>query len=134
MKARIVQGFPRVRDRIALLAAVAIALVFAVSFARSLFGALEARAAVDKLRNENAGLQQQVDAIAAERLLLDDRAFLELLARGYGLGSPLEHPFALAADAAELPADAPGSASRRLAVPQAERSPLDLWIEILFGG
>lgn len=134
MKVRVLQAFPRLRDRVALIAVSAIALVFVVTFARSLVGALEARAAVEKLRNENAGLQEQVDAIAAERLLLDDRAFLELLARGYGLGSPLEHPFALAADAAALPLDAPGSPSRRLAVPRAERSPLDLWIEILFGG
>ena len=96
--------------------------------------ALDARAAVDRLRNENAALQEQVDALAAERLLLGDRAFLELLARGYGLGSPLEHPFALSADAPALPLDAPGSATRRLATPQVEQAPLDRWLEIIFGG
>ena len=122
------------RDRIALIAAAAIALVFIATFTRSLVGALDARAAVDRLRNENAALQEQVDALAAERLLLGDRAFLELLARGYGLGSPLEHPFALSADAPALPLDAPGSATRRLATPQVEQAPLDRWLEIIFGG
>lgn len=122
------------RDRFAIAAAAAVALVFVATFARSLIGALDARAAVDRLRNENAALQEQVDALAAERLLLGDRAFLELLARGYGLGSPLEHPFALSADAPALPLDAPGSATRRLATPQVEQAPLDRWLEIIFGG
>ena len=122
------------RDRVALIAAAAVALVFIATFARSLVGALDARAAVDRLRNENSVLQEQVDALAAERLLLGDRAFLALLARGYGLGSPLEHPFALAADASELPIDAPGSAARRLATPSVDASPLERWLEVLFGG
>jgi cell division protein FtsB len=134
MKVRSLYSARGLRDRLAIIAAAAIALVFIATFARSLIGALDARAAVDRLRKENAALQEQVDALAAERLLLGDRAFLELLARGYGLGSPLEHPFALTADAPDLPIDAPGSAARRLATPRVYESPLERWLEILFGG
>ena len=47
---------------------------------------------------------------AAERILLDDPAFLALVARGYSLGSPVERPFVLAGDPPALPLDAPGSA------------------------
>jgi len=108
-------------------------LVFVALIGRSLIGALEVNAEISRLRDENAALAAQAEALTAERILLDDAAFLDLIARGYSLGSSVERPFVLAANATELPPDAPGSAARRLTVSEEARSPLDAWIEVLFG-
>jgi len=106
---------------------------FVALIGRSLIGALEVNAEISRLRDENAVLAAEADALIAERILLDDAAFLDLIARGYALGSSVERPFVLAAGATELPDDAPGSAARRLAVEEEARTPLDAWIEVLFG-
>lgn len=111
-----------------------LAVLILALFGRSLISALEVNAEIAQLRDENARLAAQAEAMTAERILLDDAAFLDLIARGYSLGSSVERPFVLAADATELPADAPGSAARRLTIPEEVRSPIDAWIEVLFGG
>lgn len=111
-----------------------VVLAFLLVVGRSLIGALEVNAEISRLRDENAALAAKAEALSAERILLDDAAFLDLIARGYSLGSSVERPFVLAADATELPADAPGSAARRLTVIEEVRSPIDVWIEVLFGG
>ena len=108
--------------------------LFVVEFGRNLIGVIQVNTRLAQLRDETAALQARADALTAERVLLDDAAFLDLIARGYSLGSSVERPFVLAADATELPADAPGSAARRLTVAEEVRSPLDAWIEVLFGG
>ena len=108
--------------------------LFVVEFGRNLVGVIQVNARLAQLRDETAALQARADALTAERVLLDDAAFLDLVARGYNLGSPVERPFVLAADAPELPVDAPGSAERRLGAATPQRSPIDVWLEILFGG
>ena len=50
-----------------------------------------------------------------------------------GMSDGLTVPFALAAGAPVLPADAPGSASVRLGAPPLDKTPLDTWLEVLFG-
>jgi hypothetical protein len=59
--------------------------------------------------------------------------FIRLEGRSFGLGGPREIPFALAAGAPPLAADAPGSASVRLGAEPTPASPLDAWLEVLFG-
>jgi len=133
MRSTAFRGPVRLRDRAALLLAALLLAAFAVSLLRNLVGAIQAGSEIDRLRQENAALQARADALAAERILLDDAAFVALLARGYGLGSTTERPFTLAADAPDLGADAPGSASRRVTTTVAARSPLESWGDLLFG-
>ena len=58
---------------------------------------------------------------------------LALVARGYSLGSTVERPFVLAADAPPLPEGAPGSGARRISPDAPTRSPLDAWLDLLLG-
>ena len=134
MKARMLRALPSTGDRLRAGAIFLVALIFLIALARSLIGALQASTEINRLRDENAALAQRAEALTAERILLDDAAFLDLVARGYNLGSPVERPFVLAADAPELPVDAPGSAERRLGAATPQRSPIDVWLEVLFGG
>jgi cell division protein FtsB len=107
--------------------------LFVVEFGRNLIGVIQVNTRLAQLRDETAALQARADALTAERVLLDDAAFLELVARGYSLGSTVERPFVLAADAAPLPDDAPGSGARRFSPDAPTRSPLDAWLDLLLG-
>ena len=107
--------------------------LFVVEFGRNLIGVIQVNTRLAQLRDETAALQARADALTAERVLLDDAAFLELVARGYSLGSAVERPFVLAADAAPLPEDAPGSGARRFSPDAPTRSPLDVWLDLLLG-
>ena len=110
-----------------------IVALFVVEFGRNLIGVIQVNTRLAQLRDETAALQARADALTAERVLLDDAAFLELVARGYSLGSAVERPFVLAADAAPLPEDAPGSGARRFSPDAQTRSPLDAWLDLLLG-
>jgi hypothetical protein len=134
MRIRLERALPTTAARLRILVVLVVVLAFLLVVGRSLIGALEVNAEISRLRDENAALAAKAEALSAERILLDDAAFLDLIARGYSLGSSVERPFVLAADATELPADAPGSAARRLKVIEEVRSPIDAWIEVLFGG
>jgi hypothetical protein len=107
--------------------------LFVVEFGRNLIGVIQVNTRLAQLRDETAALQARADALTAERVLLDDAAFLELVARGYSLGSAVERPFVLAADATPLPEDAPGSGARRFTSEAPTRSPLDAWLDLLLG-
>ena len=107
--------------------------LFVVEFGRNLIGVIQVNTRLAQLREETAALQARADALTAERILLDDAAFLELVARGYSLGSTVERPFVLAADATPLAEDAPGSAARRLVPDAPSRLPLDAWLDLLLG-
>lgn len=110
-----------------------IVALFVVEFGRNLIGVIQVNSRLAQLRDETAALQARADALTAERVLLDDAAFLELVARGYSLGSAVERPFVLAADAPPLPEDAPGSSARRFSPDAPTRSPLDAWLDLLLG-
>lgn len=134
MRIGLERALPTTAARLRILVVLVVVLAFLLVVGRSLIGALDVNAEISRLRDENAALTAKAEALSAERILLDDAAFLDLIARGYSLGSSVERPFVLAADATELPADAPGSAARRLTVIEEVRSPIDAWIEVLFGG
>ena len=110
-----------------------IVVLFLLEFGRNVIGVIQVNLHLAQLRAETAALQARADALTAERVLLDDAAFLELVARGYSLGSTVERPFVLAADPAPLADDAPGSSTRRIAPEAPRRSPLDSWLDLLFG-
>jgi hypothetical protein len=121
------------RGTLLLLGQALLVAVFLLALVRNLIGVIEVNTRLSRLRDETADLQARADALTAERVLLDDAAFLELVARGYSLGSTVERPFVLAANAAPLPDDAPGSSARRFSPDAPTRTPLDAWLNLLFG-
>ncbi|MGZ6270042.1 MAG: hypothetical protein ACXWMU_05695 [Candidatus Limnocylindrales bacterium] len=122
------------RRRAAFLIAAAMVLWIVAIFARQVADASAAVSRADALRSQNGTLVGEVSTLQRERVLVQSKAFVEQQARAYGLGSTKEHPFALAPDASRLAADAPGSAAVRLGIrPEPARSPLESWLELLFG-
>ena len=104
-----------------------------VSFGRQVASASAASAHAATLRDANAQLQDQVAAMQQELALIQERRYIDQEARAYRLGTAKEIPFALEAGAPPLAADAPGSAAHRLGAPKVTGSPLDHWLELLFG-
>jgi len=115
-------------------AAVALATLWIVlSFAGQ---ASEAARAADRAVQEqatNEALAAHVAALRDELNLVQTQNWILQQARAYGLGSKSERPFEIAADAPSIAPDAPGSPARRLGSVAAQPSPLDSWLEALFG-
>jgi hypothetical protein len=81
------------------------------------------------VRADNANLAARLAASERELDLVQRPSFVALEARGYGLGAPGERVFSIAGSATPAPlrvlgADAAGS--RR-------QTPLDAWLDLLFG-
>jgi hypothetical protein len=96
----------------------------------------EASAATDRaaaMRDQNAALRDQVASLQEDLAWVQDGRFVQLEARAHGLGGPGEIPFALDGNAPSPWADAPGSAAVRLGAEPDHASPLDGWLEVLFG-
>ncbi len=96
----------------------------------------EASAASDRaagMRSENATLKSQVASLQQDLARVQDGRFVQLEARAHGLGSAGEIPFTLEAGAAAPGPAAPGSAAVRLGASPDRGSPLDGWLETLFG-
>jgi hypothetical protein len=104
-----------------------------LSFARQVGEATAASNRAAELRAANAALHDQVARLEADLGHVQDPRFIRLQARAFGLGGPKEIPFALAAGAPALAADAPGSASVRLGADPPASSPLEAWLDIIFG-
>lgn len=121
------------RRRVITAAGVLLAGWLTISFVRQ---AGEATAASDRaaeLRAANAALKADVARLERDLDHVQDTRFIQLQGRAFGLGSRGERAFALAAGAPPLPADAPGSAAVRLGAPPTYATPLDAWLEVLFG-
>ena len=121
------------RRRLVTAAGVIVASLLALSFMKQVGAATEASNRAAELRAGNAVLEDQVARLQRDLSHVQDPRFILLAGRAYGLGGPRELPFALAAGAPPLAADAPGSASVRLGSPPVHRTPLDTWLEVLFG-
>ncbi len=126
-----IAGITRRRAAFALLALVTIWIV--AVFARQVGDASAATGRAEALRTANGELTGTVASLQAELQLIQKQEYIEQQARGYGLGSPRERAFALAADAPSLAPDAPGSAAVRLGAVTTTRSPLETWLSLLFG-
>jgi cell division protein FtsB len=126
-----IAGISRRRVGIAVTALVAIWIV--ISFAGQVSQAARAadRAAQEQATNE--ALVAHVTALRDELDLVQTQRWILQQARAYGLGSTAERPFEIAADAPTIAPDAPGSAARRIGTVVAQRSPLDSWLDALFG-
>jgi hypothetical protein len=121
------------RRRVVTAAGVLVAGLLTLSFVRQVGEASAAGDHAAELRAANATLHDDVARLQDDLGHVQDERFIQLQGRAFGLGGKGEIPFALAAGAPALAADAPGSASVRLGAPAQSRSPLDGWLQVLFG-
>ena len=121
------------RRRIALLIGSLVAAWVIVLFARQVGEASEAMVRAEDMRIANVALEGEVAGLEDELALIQRQAYIEQQAREYRLGKPREVPFVLAEDAPPLAADAPGTAAVRLGAVVVRPSPLESWLDLLFG-
>ena len=126
-----VVGFSR--RRVAWTALVALAAWVVIAFATQAASAAQATAEVADARARNAAAVAETDALRRELELVTQERWITQQARAYSLGSSKERPFALAPDAPSLPPDAPGSPARRIGAVADQQTPLEAWLEVLFG-
>jgi hypothetical protein len=121
------------RRRLAWAGLILVAAWIVVGFAGQAADAARASSRVGEERALNEQVAAETDALRRELdLVAQDRWILQQ-ARAYQLGSRRERPFAIAPGAPALADDAPGSAARRVGAAPVERSPLESWLEVLFG-
>jgi cell division protein FtsB len=121
------------RRRLALLVAGLFGLWLVGVFARQVGEASSAASQADQMRARNAAIERDIASLEQEIKLVKQPAYVAQAARAYLLGSPLEIPFTLDPNAPALPADAPGSAGIKPDAPTQPSSPLDSWLQVLFG-
>ena len=121
------------RRRIALLVGAFLAAWIVVAFARQVADASEAATRAQDIAIGNATLRLEVAAMERELEAIGRQRFVEQQARGYGVGTSREIPFALAPDAPALADDAPGSAAVRVGAEIDRISPLERWLTVMFG-
>jgi cell division protein FtsB len=121
------------RRRLALLVAGLFGLWLVGVFARQVGEASSAAGQADQMRARNAAIERDIASLEQEIKLVKQPAYVAQAARAYLLGSPLEIPFTLDPNAPALPADAPGSAGIKPDAPTQPSSPLDSWLQVLFG-
>jgi hypothetical protein len=121
------------RRRVAWVGLAILAAWIVVGFAGQAAEAADASARVATAEAETAKAAATTAALHDELLLVTQERWFLQQARAFQLGLEDERPFALAPGAPSLPPDAPGSAARRLGAEVAERSPLEAWLEVLFG-
>ena len=115
-------------------AAVALVTVWILaSFAGQASEAARAAERATQEQSANEALVARVAALRDELSLVQTQRWILQQARAYGLGTGNERPFAIAADAPAIAPDAPGSPARRLGSVVEQRSPLDVWLDALFG-
>lgn len=121
------------RRRLGQLAALLVAAWLVIAFGRQVAQASSASDRADDLRAQNAALRDQVAALQEDLGRVQDGRYIQLAGRAYGLGGAGEHPFTLEAGVPTPGPTAPGSAAVRLGASHAPGSPLDAWLEALFG-
>jgi hypothetical protein len=124
---------PISRRRLAFVAGGLALTLLVVAFGHQVSDAATASDRAAQLRATNAGLRADLTNLQADIGRAGDPTYVAIAARSYGLGARHEIPFTLAAGAPSLPPDAPGSAALRLGSEPAATSPLDAWLELLFG-
>src|SRR6185503_3433837 len=121
------------RRRVVTAAGVLLAGLLTLSFVQQVGEATAAADRAEELRAANAVLRDDVARLQQDLNHVQDLHFIQQEGRAFGLGAKGEIPFALAAGATDLAADAPGSAAVRLGAPQKPHNNLDAWLEVLFG-
>jgi cell division protein FtsB len=121
------------RRRIAVIFAGLVCLWMVGVFARQVGEAATAADQAEMTRARNAAVERDIEALQAELKLIQQPAFVNSTARGYLLGTSREIPFTIDQHAPPLPSNAPGSAGVKPAPTPPAGSPLDAWLNTLFG-
>jgi hypothetical protein len=121
------------RRRVAWVGLVALAAWIVIAFAGQAAAAAQGSADVAEALARNAAASAETEALRRELELVTQERWILQQARAYQLGSRQERPFALAPGAPTLPPDAPGSQARRLGAVAQETTPLEAWLDVLFG-
>jgi hypothetical protein len=121
------------RRQIGMIVGAVLAVWVIVVFARQVGDASAASTRAQEIAQANEELRSDVAAYRRELSFIQRQEYFVQQARAYGLGKAREIPFSLAADAPPLAEDAPGSAAVRVGAPTNRPSPLDRWLELLFG-
>ena len=120
------------RRRLATVLGALLAAWVVILFARQVSEASAATARAEAMVAANAARKAEIVALEQELDRIQQPRFILQEARGYGLGGSKEIPFTLAPGASPLPADAPGSAAKRVGA-ETSSSPLEHWLTLLFG-
>jgi hypothetical protein len=102
-------------------------------FVRQVGEAASAANQADQMRARNAAMERDVASLEREIQLIQQPGFVSQSARGYLIGTPGEIPFTVDPSAPALPADAPGSVGIKPDASVQNASPLDSWLQVLFG-
>jgi hypothetical protein len=121
------------RRRLALLVAGLFVLWLVGVFARQVGEAASAADQADQMKVRNAAMRDDVASLDRELTLIRQPAFTSQMARAYLLGTAREIPFTIDPKAPALPSDAPGSVGIKPDVQTQQSSPLDSWLQALFG-
>lgn len=109
--------------------ALVVAVFVAVSIGRVVVDAASAAQRVEQMREANAALRAQVDALSAEKQVVTSGVFVQVAGRGQGYGAANERAFGL------LPgAPTPTSLEPAPTADPTRGTPLDAWLAALFGG
>ena len=129
-----IPGMKFTRRRIAVLVAGFVVIWLVGVFANQAGDAAAAAGQADALEARNQALQQNIDSLKAELQLIQEPGFVSSAAHGYLLGLPREVPFAIDASVPPPAANAPGSVGVAPQTATQPTSPLDAWLQALFGG
>jgi hypothetical protein len=124
---------PISRRRVAMIAAALVVVWIAFAFSRQVGDASAASGRAAELRTANGALRDQIETLQGDLRTVQEAPYENLQGRGYGLGARHEVPFTLAVNAPSLAPDAPGSASHRVGAATAARTPIQAWLDLLFG-
>jgi cell division protein FtsB len=124
---------PLTRRRLAVIVAGLVGLWLVGVFAKQVGDAASAASQADQMRARNVAMERDIASLEAELALIQQPAFVAEMARGYLLGSSIEVPFAIDPNALPLPSDAPGSVGIQPSTATQPSSPLDSWLQALFG-
>lgn len=121
------------RRRLGIILSAVIAAWIVVVFARQVGEASAATSRADVIAQDNEALRLEVAGMRRELQLIQRQEYVVQQARAYRLGTVREVPFSLAPDAPPLADDAPGSAAVRVGSESERITPLERWLDLLFG-
>jgi cell division protein FtsB len=121
------------RRRVGWVSAALVAAWIVVVFARQVGDAQVASNRATQLAADNDALAAEVQQLQDEVDLVTKPGYVAMEARGYGLGNPREIPFTLDPSVPAAADGAPGSASVRLGTATDHETPLESWLQLLFG-
>ena len=129
-----IPGIRFTRRRIAALVAGFVLIWLVGVFANQAGDAAAAANQAGSLEARNEALRQDIGSLQAELQQIQAPGFVSSAAHGYLLGLPGERPFTIDPAVPAPAADAPGSAGIVPQTTPVTTSPLEAWLEVLFGG